>query len=104
MTTDDLPICPWCRNVMKLATGCDATEAAHTVPHDGHGCDAPCRDCGAYPGEQHHPGCCVADCVDGQALMCDCELCDSANERYWMEVAGEWIGSHPLWRELGGEA
>ena len=69
-----LYFCEWCSKAFRLATGCDAPEASHTAPHDGHGCGNPCRDCAAHPGEQHHPGCCLAVCggdeFTDQALLC----------------------------------
>lgn len=35
----------------------------------------PCHDCGAYPGNYHHPGCDMERCprCNGQYFICDCE-------------------------------
>jgi hypothetical protein len=95
-------VCMFCRQVMRLSSGCTAVEAAHTVPFDGD--DEPCRDCGAHPGNQHHPGCCVAVCTHGdggQALFCDCDLCSVPNAVMWEVQQVTELARHPVWDELG---
>jgi hypothetical protein len=100
-----MPECPWCGQVYLEAAGCTAPEASHTQPHDGHGWDARCRDCGALPGYQHHPRCCVAVCGGDdwtdQALMCGCQWCEPINAPMWEAFALEVMASHPVWGELG---
>jgi hypothetical protein len=100
-------VCPFCREVMSLSSGCDAPEARYTVRWGdelaGETVDWPCHDCAAHPGNQHHPGCCVAQCERGevgQAMFCDCDLCSVPNEILWDAAQLDQLGSHPVWNEL----
>ena len=87
--------CFLCGQKMKAATGCDedrliefedgetATPIAYgDAPHyrDQDGPTQACHDCGAMPGEFHHPGCDMERCPQcgGQYFICNCHTSEKA--------------------------
>lgn len=69
--------CRVCNQEMTAAQGCVMLpitikgRAYRPIPNDE---DKPCHDCGAQPGQYHHPGCDMEKCprCRMQILSCGC--------------------------------
>jgi len=86
--------CFKCGNEMQVSNGCDSDrtiqfgdgEEVEPIPFTTDDQSAgKCHDCGAFPGEHHHPGCDMERCprCGGQYFICDCET--EEKEELWAE-------------------
>ncbi len=84
-----MAVCEWCQQEMtdKWVRGCDTftyddypglpPQARINYGQERHADPPPsptCRDCGAWIGQPHHPGCCIEQCPVclGQLISCQC--------------------------------
>ena len=75
-----MAVCNWCKEEMKNSAGCSANteiefpdgSILRAIPHDENLCYN--CDCGAHPGNYHHPGCDEEVCpkCKGQIISCGC--------------------------------